>query len=144
MTTDLSKTYYLHVDKWRCGGDVGDSSQLGTGPTKMLNNQGYMCCLGQCAEQRGVHPTYLMSNSDPDGVSRMLKENFADSNYDQLMLKNPSPVRLRTNNSSFAVEAMRINDALRFTKSERAQALVDHFAKHGYRLIVVDPYDLLS
>lgn len=43
------KTLTLDVSKWRCGSD-GDH-RLGQGSTLLLNDEGFMCCLGQFSLQ---------------------------------------------------------------------------------------------
>ena len=44
--------FVLDVSKWRCGDESENPSvRLGEGPTQMLNEEGYMCCLGQFAKQ---------------------------------------------------------------------------------------------
>ena len=43
------KTLILDYSTWRCGGD--GINKLGEGNTALLNNQGFMCCLGQFSLQ---------------------------------------------------------------------------------------------
>lgn len=43
--------YVLDVSKWVCGGGMRHAEArvgcfMGDGPSQMLNEQGYMCCLG--------------------------------------------------------------------------------------------------
>ena len=51
-TFDLPKELVLDYDKWRSGNH--SDSQVGVGPVRMLNNEGFMCCLGQFSQQAGV------------------------------------------------------------------------------------------
>lgn len=45
-----NKTLTIDCAKWRCGGASPETS-LGFGDTRMLNDEGYMCCLGQLSLQ---------------------------------------------------------------------------------------------
>ena len=47
-----SKTYTVDCRTWRAGGD--GNNKVGEGLTRLLNQLGFMCCLGQCALQEGV------------------------------------------------------------------------------------------
>lgn len=46
------KTLVLDTSKWRCGDcSIYEGNRLGVGHTRLLNDEGYMCCLGQFARQ---------------------------------------------------------------------------------------------
>jgi hypothetical protein len=46
------KILVLDESIWRCGDDAKDPNKSrGTGYTKLLNEEGYMCCLGQFSLQ---------------------------------------------------------------------------------------------
>jgi hypothetical protein len=56
----LPQRLVLDCEKWRCGDNgEGTVNALGKGLTRLLNNEGYMCCLGQFAEQAGADPEDL-------------------------------------------------------------------------------------
>jgi len=60
---DKPKKLILDYSKWRCGMDGGNS--LGYGETALLNNKGFMCCLGQFGKQCGVPDNELFERGDP-------------------------------------------------------------------------------
>lgn len=70
--------YVLDVEKWICGGgihgaDVYAGNCIGDGVTRMLNSEGYMCCLGQFAKQVGVSDSALISGASPSTVDGTMK-----------------------------------------------------------------------
>lgn len=46
-------TYTIDYKKWRSGSET--SNQVGIGDTELINEEGYMCCLGQICRQ--INPT---------------------------------------------------------------------------------------
>ncbi len=71
----MERTY---LSKWSSGGDGHFST--GIGPTRMLNSEGYMCCLGQFAQQVGVKEQNLLGKTTPDHVAKHLDKIY-DDNY---------------------------------------------------------------
>lgn len=55
--------FVIDRKKWRCGQDGANS--LGRGETKLLNAEGYMCCLGQICEQSGISREVLLNKLYP-------------------------------------------------------------------------------
>jgi hypothetical protein len=51
---DKPKKLILDYSKWRCGMDGANS--LGDGETALLNDKGFMCCLGMFGKQCGIDP----------------------------------------------------------------------------------------
>lgn len=94
--------YTLDFDLWRCG-DAGEQGHnaLGTGATLMLNKEGFMCCLGQFAAQKGVDAEHLVRSSCPSivfqNIGRSYDQNFLNSMggetdlTDLLMIINDNP-----------------------------------------------------
>ena len=60
---DKPKKLILDYSKWRCG-MYGDDS-LGEGDTALLNNAGFMCCLGQFGKQCGIPEDELLNRGEP-------------------------------------------------------------------------------
>jgi hypothetical protein len=130
-TKKKSKVLILDESKWICGDPLvnfGKRSRLttrGEGSTRLLNDEGYMCCLGQFAKQLNPKITegYLL--------------NFADfNNFD---VKIPFLTR-RTKwkeitNSSISSIAISINDDIETTIQTKVKKLRSLFKTKGYKLI---------
>jgi len=57
--------FVLDIAKWRSGGDDYGDYIFGEGTTQLLNEEGYMCCLGQFSQQLGVNKKKLLNRSLP-------------------------------------------------------------------------------
>jgi hypothetical protein len=57
--------------KWRTG--KVSKHHTGLGGTNLLNDQGYMCCLGFCCKAAGVASKYLLHAGAPNHVVNMLR-----------------------------------------------------------------------
>ena len=66
----MQKKFIIDRSKWRCGGNLSDggTNLRGEGITYLLNNQGFMCCLGQVAKQCGVDEYDLLETEYPYGL----------------------------------------------------------------------------
>lgn len=114
------KKDYLIIDraKWRTGGNpILNPNYTGEGSTHLLNDQGYMCCLGFRCEQMGIPEQHLLNVGMPSGLYNL---------YDIPDLINESG-----KNSEFAVQAVRINDDPSLSTKEREKAITEHFKKIG-------------
>lgn len=56
---------YLNIDKWNCG-----QGQLGKGYSKLLNEEGYYCCLGQFLSQVGIRDEEILNRNVPYSFSK--------------------------------------------------------------------------
>ena len=61
--------FIIDYSKWRCGGNW--ENKLGEGETYMLNQEGFMCCLGQCQSQLGATNNDLRSMAQPSNVGKI-------------------------------------------------------------------------
>ena len=102
----------LDVSKWRCGGSgsqvkvAGDKGiGLGIGNTRLLNQEGYMCCLGQWISQ--LHPDIkILDVGEPSD------------------LDEPNTFAIKDGeNTDFANRAIIINDNERYTVEEKIDGL---------------------
>ena len=57
--------FTIDRSKWRCGGDDGK----GWGETQLLNEEGFMCCLGQCSLQSGLSEEEIYRLGEPAFVN---------------------------------------------------------------------------
>lgn len=115
------KTYTIDESKWR-------SASCGEGPTLLLNQQGYMCCLGQVMEQ--------------DGAKGLLEESFPHCVSESLTGPHWTVDRLyfSIRNSAMAGEMMNVNDSDALNHDERKRRLTELFDEAGFDLeFVGDP-----
>jgi hypothetical protein len=105
--------------KWRTGSSY--DSAAGLGMTKLLNNEGYMCCLGFCCKAAGCIDKDIMNIISPVGVYRF---NFDDSSLGC---------------SSFTYKAMKINDS-GLTREVKEQRLLELFRDSSFEIEFTGEY----
>lgn len=110
---------YLIIDrsKWRSGD--WSVNTTGKGGTLLLNQEGYMCCLGFRCHQMGIPKEDLLDRGGPWELS--LKWDIPD------LLDE----HVNYNNSDFTEEAITINDTPSLTPAEREIAIKNHFKHIG-------------
>jgi hypothetical protein len=116
-----NKTLTIDCAKWRCGDDsVRRENKLGTGPTKMLNESGHMCCLGQMSVQlnKKLKPENILSTSVPESCGMYIP-----------FLTNSS-----LKDTVLASEAILINDNEDTTVKEKIRRLRTLFKKKNITL----------
>lgn len=106
----------INRSKWRTGGKT-PSYKTGEGCTALLNEEGYMCCLGFRCHQMGIPKKDLLGKGTPDGLS---------DKWDI-----PDLINAVGNDSDFTREAIRINDNISYTHEEREEKITEHFATIG-------------
>lgn len=119
------KKDYLIIDraKWRIGGE--GIHKTGEGNTALLNDEGFMCCLGFRCEQMGIPKKDLLGAVTPDSLSELydipdLIEKVGS--YDGYDAYDDTP---------FTQEAVNINDNTDLSPEEREKAITKHFKKIG-------------
>jgi len=122
--------YILDVSKWRCGED--GQYRLHKGRTKMLNTKGYMCCLGQFAEQLGIDAEDLEGADAPRNVAANLGRRY-----------DPEMVHfLRGGDSIFntrlAKDLMDINDNEDDKPLEKIDNIRNRLEEEGHTLEVIN------
>ncbi len=118
--------FTLDCAKWKCGSIGGrPDTALGTGLTLLLNNQGFMCCLGQFSKQLGFSADQLLGIANP---SELQKENiFTKLNDHGSMLCSP-----------LSIEAIGINDDNNTTIDTKIERLCRLFAENGHEIEVIN------
>ncbi len=113
---------YLIIDrsKWRSGGFTG-INETGKGTTFLLNEEGYMCCLGFRCHQMGIPKKDLLDKGAPWELSY---------DWDIPDLLDDDDERIYSD-SDFTDEAIAINDDPSLTPAEREKAIKNHFKKIG-------------
>ncbi len=103
----------------------------------LLNEDGSQCCLGFESEQCGIHRDDLLSI----GLPHQLSDNSGDIlELIPHLLKDLYPVISDTTkslSSRFADQAININDDRDMAYEVKKKALVNLWAKHGWKLIFV-------
>lgn len=109
--------FIIDRSTWRCGDEsMVDNNRLGIGSTKLLNSNGYMCCLGQIALQLGATKEKIFGAGDPSDIIYFENAILLDSDF---------------NNSSLSSDAMDINDNTETSVVEKEQKLKELF--EGYK-----------
>lgn len=130
------KTLTLDKSKWRCGGKTNNSAnKLGKGPTKLLNEEGFMCCLGQFALQLGATEDMIRGRAIPAHIHISLEglnvfTDYATHNPDE---RNDGC----WDDTQLSCEAMKINDDIVTTVEDKISNLKVLFLKHGYEINVI-------
>lgn len=128
------KEYTLYIPEWRCGRQ-GDYA-LGEGDTQMLNEEGFMCCLGQFALQEGVDESDVFACYTPAQVA------------DKVGIYDPKLVRPNSGNSQYqgsylitdlTGSLMDINDDTHTTPVKKIRLIREELSLYGITLNVVDP-----
>jgi hypothetical protein len=119
----------LDYSKWRCGGGVDNSYSLGEGDTRLLNNEGYQCCLGQWCSQIGMH-NELLGKLTPRSLHRHIP--FLTENKSRRHIDSSYP------DSDLALIAMVINDNPLTTPLQKIEKLKNLLAEHEIQLEVIN------
>lgn len=126
---DKPKKLILDYSKWRCGynSEVNISpKQLGEGSVRLLNNKGYMCCVGQWSLQCGASESELQNSAYPGSLNMLLppfnKEcKFGD--YEDTLLTS---------------DCIKINDDIETTPEEKIKLLTARLDQEGIELEVIN------
>ena len=125
------KKLTLDYAKWRCGGtgqgispDPEKGMGVGTGTTKLLNSDGYMCCLGQWVLQ----------------VAKVTENDILNKSMPH-QLNEPCIFTQAKNNSLFEDKAIRINDNPNTTVSTKLIQLTQLCKDYGIELTLINRPD---
>jgi len=116
--------------KWRTGSEK--PSATGKGPTLLLNDEGFMCCLGFFCINKGLTRQLIRGTGEPSDIPMCIDKLVDVINYD-----DDSP---DFSNTSFTLDAMEINDADTISREEREKKLTELFSKEGITLEFVGEY----
>jgi hypothetical protein len=115
----------LDYSKWRAGGS--GINKVGEGVTALLNNNGFMCCIGQFCEQTGVSRDRLRGRGEPDEIN-----GFEDGLF---VYKNPFGLVYNTDLSTKLIE---INDDPETTAEYKIEKISRLLAGNGIELKVIN------
>lgn len=131
----------LEIDrsKWSCGKDTErgpKKSMHGKGPTELLNDQGYMCCLGFRALASGVLVDDIRNALEPCDIFTEI-ERYPDSLLPLVFLGGEG----YAGNSLFAKDAMLINDNCKISRADREGLLIQLAKSYGEEWVFVGEYE---
>lgn len=116
----------LDYNTWRCGAE--GPNKLGEGTTALLNDEGYMCCLGQFSKQLNpeVEDRIILGHGVPSNI---------DIEIQGLTFSNQVGMII---NTALTTEAININDNPESTPREKIERLTALFYRHGYSITVIN------
>lgn len=123
--------FTIERSRWR-------NSHHGKGQTKLLNKEGYQCCLGFCALQLGTPIHRLLNFGSPDSVRKIDKA----FDLDGILVTSPNGGIFGNGNSVLSVRAIRINDNFGIDLEEKETMLIDLFKEFGHELEFVGDYEV--
>lgn len=132
-------TYIIDRATWR-NGDCGNTA-IGQGDTALLNEEGFMCCLGQVMCQQGFDREHIMDQGEPYNVLDLdlipedsklvcdVKENV----HELVTAVEPDEGNKywEFNNTKLAMDAININDRIDTPLRKRETELRELFKKHN-------------
>jgi hypothetical protein len=124
------QTLTLDYSKWRCGGAEEidtNTNVLGKGSTRLMNTEGFMCCLGQFALQLDFSKGEIMHEMRPCSLRRKMGEfnrRVANGNYYE--------------DTKLSVDCIEINDNTDTTPAEKIKQLAALLAQNNIELKVIN------
>ncbi len=126
----MKKSFTINRSTWRFGG-YDKYKQFGL--TKLLNTQGYMCCLGSISEQCGVPRKDLLNIDYP--------YDLLSQHHDLVSFLREKPTNsIFANNTFLAQQAANINDNSNISNEERETRLIELFKTEGYTISFTGEY----
>lgn len=122
-----NKKLILDYAKWHCG-DGDEMNGLGKGKVSLLNDEGYMCCLGQWCNQLGAPLDMLKGNGEP-GELQIVLEPFNYAPWDD---------KITTRNTNLSSVCIVINDDPNTTPFHKIIELKKVLAKAEIDLEVIN------
>jgi hypothetical protein len=114
--------------KWRTGGKGSNST--GEGNTRLLNQEGFMCCLGFCCQAAGVSVADLYDTVLPHFLQVDLRE----------ALPGLKALIVRETGDSLSSRASIINDYLDTTPDQKEQKLLELFKDSEFEIEFTGDY----
>lgn len=131
---------------WRAGkhyAPQANETTHGRGDTRLINTQGYRCCLGFAANQlANISDDQLLSKPMPEDVGLLIpfltKENTEGFKLteDGCILQNHKKII----NTQLSDDASVINDSHNMPLKEKEEFLIELFARHGIELEFTGEY----
>lgn len=123
--------FVIDVTKWRCGGGIQKSNHMpnvyGLGVTQLLNDEGFMCCLGQISLQLGIESSKLKNQDSPTNVSEKFGIRIPILTYK----RRDDAEELYWRSTRLALCAIKINDQYHQPIEDKKAQLKELFQKHN-------------
>jgi hypothetical protein len=130
------KQLIIDRSKWRTGND--GEHQTGEGDTRLINTQGYMCCLGFYLKNVAkLNKKILVELATPaylDGLKKIYDKN---DDVKLLLTKLNDSHYL---NNDFCQSAMHVNDDVNLPSDEREETLKTMFLEKGVEVLFINEY----
>jgi hypothetical protein len=123
------RDFVIDRSKWRCGGDTNDNATAGLGETALLNNEGFMCCLGHIARQLKWPKDLLLDEGYPACAASQLGGKKVNKSI--LISKD---VDGEYDDSEFTTGAVKINDDGKTSVKEKEKLIKALGKKHGLNI----------
>lgn len=123
-------TLTIDRSKWRVGGgedQIGKKKYAIIGATRLLNAEGFLCCLGFGCLQSGLNEEKILY--------RIYPEYLINTDQDVFGLTNNG-----RSNSNLSNKAASINDNDQITNEDREIQLTALFNEHGHEVIFTGEY----
>lgn len=136
------KELILDYSKWRCGDD--GENKVGTGVTALLNDQGFMCCLGQWCQQLGAPINELLNIAEPQEIKTPI-DLFVETEkhtYEYFCNERGEYVSEEIIDGKYgnglAGECISINDNPVTTPQEKIEMLIKLLSENGITLKIIN------
>ena len=124
--------FKIDRSKWRSGGQLNifyspSKDRIGLGDTRLLNTEGFMCCVGQCVQQLDDTLEILEIGLPSEIESDVIPEMFITQGKDIWD-------GMTTRDSVLVDHAVEINDDAELTTPQREEKLKELFIEHGHEI----------
>lgn len=123
--------FIIDRSKWKCGGSMNpiNKNTHGKGATYLLNDQGYMCCLGHVCRQLGVAVKDMEGIDIPSRINQSIPilTRKCDGTYQDTILAN---------------RAIKINDDHDTTLQKKESLLKKLFKQFGHTVVFEGKYEI--
>jgi len=122
--------YVLDTSRWRSG-EKSAKNKTGSGVTAMYNKEGFMCCLGQFAQQKGINLPELRTVADPAELA--IEIGYI---YDENFVENGDTRSYEL--TELSRELLNINDDFSITPEKRMQVIKETLEEYGHTLTITN------
>lgn len=117
--------FTVKLSRWRTG-DVGPE-RTGKGKTRLLNDEGFMCCLGFACLSQNMNKKDIKNIPVPIEVSTTINKSI------QGLTTCKGPLK-KYSSTVFTHKAIKINDDSRTTVKEKIILLTKLCKRHGHQI----------
>jgi hypothetical protein len=126
LKMEKPKKLILDYSKWRCG--EGGKHSVGKGSTQLLNDEGFMCCIGQWSQQCGATDSDLLHKGEPNELKA----------YIPLFTHRTRGAGGENSSNDLSIDCIDINDRKGTTPEEKIEALRVRLHQEGIELEVIN------